>query len=120
MNWPYWYTGHPDRALEVCEDCIRLGRQAGYLVADVFDQARLAQMLGELGATARAFDLLRQAEAAAPGIALTGLGTILSIRLHLELQLGQIEQAAATLRPDGRHPTGPADLGSGRRPARPF
>jgi tetratricopeptide (TPR) repeat protein len=98
MTWPYWYTGHPDRALEVCEASIRLGRQAGYLFAEAFDQGRLGQMLGELGATDSALERLRQAESAAKLVGMAGLGTILSARLHLELNLGQMDQAAATVR----------------------
>ena len=97
MTWPHWYTGHPDQAIETSEACIRLGQQAGYLFAEVFDQARLGLMLGELGATERGFELLRQAKAAARYVGMAGLGTILSARLHLQLQSGQIHQAAETL-----------------------
>jgi tetratricopeptide (TPR) repeat protein len=98
MVWPYWYAGQPDRAIETTEACIRVGRLAGYLVSEVFDRARLAYMLGELGDTERALELTRQAAAATRHTGGVGLGTTLAVRIHLELRSAGVEQAATTLR----------------------
>ena len=97
MVWPYWYTGQPDRAIEASEACIRVGRQAGYLVSEVFDRARLAYMLSELGDVERALELTRQAAAATRHTGGVGLGTTLAVRIHVELHSAGVEQAAATL-----------------------
>jgi tetratricopeptide (TPR) repeat protein len=97
MSWPYWFMGQPDRALEANEACIRLGRLAGYVGVEILDQARLAYMFGELGQTERALELLQRAEGSAKFFSWFGLGTILPVRIHLELRSAQVEQAAATL-----------------------
>jgi len=97
MALPNWYLGQPDRAIENCEACIRLGRLAGYRFSEVLDQARLGYMLGELGDTAQALRLLAQAEAATKYAGVAGLAPILSARIHLELQTLGVEQAVATL-----------------------
>jgi tetratricopeptide (TPR) repeat protein len=97
MSYPLWYTAQVDLALEAGESCLRLGRQAGYLVAEAFDQARLAQMYVELGAPDRARPLLDNAQAAARYVGYVGLATILTVRIHLALQSGQPAAAAALL-----------------------
>ena len=97
MGWSYWYTGQPDRAIEMSEAGLRFGRLAGYQVADVLDQERLGYMLGELGDTPGALARLAQAEAATMAVGGIGLRNILSSRIHLELQAQEVEKAAATL-----------------------
>jgi tetratricopeptide (TPR) repeat protein len=97
MSYPLWYTAQVDLALEAGASCLRLGRQAGYLVAEAFDQARLAQMFAELGASDRALPLLDNAQAAAKDVGYVGLATILTVRIHLALLSGQPAEAAAWL-----------------------
>jgi hypothetical protein len=97
MGWAYWYTGYPDRAIETTAECIRVGRLAGYLAVEGYDQARLAYMYEELGATDLARVTASQAEHSSLIVSGVGIGTIVVVQIRLDLRSGGVEQAAARL-----------------------
>lgn len=97
MGWPYWFLGHPDKAIQTTEECIQVGQAAGYVVVNVLDRARLAYLYGELGAVDRGLELTQQALQSTEFTGGVGLATILSVRIHLLLRSAQAEAAAAAL-----------------------
>jgi tetratricopeptide (TPR) repeat protein len=97
MGWAYWYTGRPDRAIETTVECIRIGRLAGYLAVQGYDQARLAYIYEELGAANLAQNLASQAEHSGTMMSGVGIGTLAMVQIRLDLRSGGVERAMARL-----------------------
>jgi len=97
MGWAYWYTGHPNRAIETAVECIQVGRLAGYLAVQGYDKARLAYMYEELGAARLAQDFASQAEHSGTIMSGVGIGTLAMVQIRLDLRSGGVERAAARL-----------------------
>ncbi len=57
----YWQRGEPDKAIEAMKECMRLGEQAGFLVAQLYIGSYLALSYACLGDFERALSLARQA-----------------------------------------------------------
>ena len=56
----YWLLGRPDMAIEMMEQCIRLGAKAGFLPSQLYIASILASSFASLGDFDRALPLAQQ------------------------------------------------------------
>ena len=104
--WPDWYTGHPDRAIESANECVRVGS-----VSATFTLVALAWkgfIYAELGDSDSGLEWTRQAAQAIGHLGGVGQYTVLGARLHLEQRAGHVAQAAAILETIDQNPHPPA------------
>jgi hypothetical protein len=130
MGWAYWYTGHPNRAIETAVECIRVGRLAGYLAVQGYDKAgwRICMRSWEPRAWPRTLPARRALGHNHVG---RGHGTLAMVQIRLDLRSGGVERAAARLEgirtaiehpphwEEGAAAAGPIGGGAGRGRARP-
>ncbi len=85
VGYVYLERREPGRAIEIMEECIELGEQAGFTMAQVGTRADLAWVYGTLGAIERGLELARLARATAeqrlPGFRPWALASL--ARLHV-------------------------------------
>ncbi len=92
----YWNRGEPDRAIEVMEESIHLGEQAGFLVPGVTTRAYLASVYGDLGAIEYSIEIAHKAAAWAKAhFSLKFWPFTLAWLAQLQLLKGDVTEAAA-------------------------
>ena len=103
VGYIYLERGDLDKAIATMEACIRLGEQAGFMLAQVGTRADLAWMYGTLGAIRHGLELSRlacvQAEQRLPSFRAWALASL--ARLHI--MNGDFAEAEATIREGYRH-----------------
>lgn len=94
----YWEKGNPTMALKMAHESVRVGRDAGFMAAQVMSGGYLASFFGELGALDRA----QQAAQEAVGVAASHFPHFychpLGVLVQLHLKQGRIETAEALIR----------------------
>jgi tetratricopeptide (TPR) repeat protein len=90
----YWNRGELDRAIEVMEEAIRLGSEAGFVVPGVTTRCWLALLYGDLGAVEVGIEIADQAVTAAETHWERDLGFTLACLAQLYLLKGDLSEAA--------------------------
>lgn len=89
----YQHLGQMARAIEVSQECVRLGREAGFPVPLVFTQPIIASVYIDLGAYERADALLQKIEHEVPEPFAYLAPVITIMRVERYLQAGDVERA---------------------------